>query len=154
MDCLFPGEFLPAFDSDINILRRQFHCVAVPACYFCGNDRGSAAAERLIDCLARTAVVFDWPLHALDGFLSAVTCFGLGIACDLTGLHTLKIKETDRLEALKAELTKLGADISVTDKRQDLCSIKYHEPVNKNTFKSNILQNYFKYLVLTNFTLF
>ena len=45
----------------------------------------------------------------------AVTCFGLGIACDLTGLHTLKIKETDRLEALKAELTKLGADISVTD---------------------------------------
>ena len=44
----------------------------------------------------------------------AVTCFGLGIACDLTGLHTLKIKETDRLEALKAELTKLGADISVT----------------------------------------
>nr|MBP7397879.1 3-phosphoshikimate 1-carboxyvinyltransferase [Flavobacterium sp.] len=24
-----------------------------------------------------------------------VTCFGLGIGCDLTGLHTLKIKETD-----------------------------------------------------------
>ena len=44
----------------------------------------------------------------------AVTCFGLGIACDLTGLHTLKIKETDRLEALKAELTKLGAEIEVT----------------------------------------
>lgn len=44
----------------------------------------------------------------------AVTCFGLGIACDLTGLHTLKIKETDRLEALKIELTKLGAEISVT----------------------------------------
>ncbi|OIQ37202.1 MAG: 3-phosphoshikimate 1-carboxyvinyltransferase [Bacteroidetes bacterium MedPE-SWsnd-G1] len=46
----------------------------------------------------------------------AVTCFGLGISCDLTGLHTLKIKETDRLEALKSELTKLGADISVTNK--------------------------------------
>jgi 3-phosphoshikimate 1-carboxyvinyltransferase len=45
----------------------------------------------------------------------AVTCFGLGIACHLTGLHTLKIKETDRLEALKAELTKLGATISVTN---------------------------------------
>ena len=44
----------------------------------------------------------------------AVTCFGLGIACELTGLHTLKIKETDRLEALKIELTKLGAEISVT----------------------------------------
>ncbi|MDT7832457.1 3-phosphoshikimate 1-carboxyvinyltransferase [Flavobacteriaceae bacterium S356] len=45
----------------------------------------------------------------------AVTCFGLGVACELTGLHTLKIKETDRLEALKAELTKLGATVSVTD---------------------------------------
>lgn len=44
----------------------------------------------------------------------AVSCFGLGISCDLTGLHTLKIKETDRLEALHIELTKLGADISVT----------------------------------------
>lgn len=45
----------------------------------------------------------------------AVTCFGLGIGCDLHGLHTLKIKETDRLEALKAELIKLGAEISVTN---------------------------------------
>lgn len=45
----------------------------------------------------------------------AVTCFGLGIGCDLYGLHTLKIKETDRLEALKMELTKLGAAISVTN---------------------------------------
>jgi 3-phosphoshikimate 1-carboxyvinyltransferase len=45
----------------------------------------------------------------------AVTCFGLGIGCHLTGLHTLKIKETDRLEALKTELSKLGASISVTD---------------------------------------
>ncbi|WP_419212448.1 3-phosphoshikimate 1-carboxyvinyltransferase [Maribacter sp. X9] len=46
----------------------------------------------------------------------AVTCFGLGIGCHLTGLHTLKIKETDRLEALDTELSKLGANISVTDK--------------------------------------
>lgn len=45
-----------------------------------------------------------------------VTCFGLGIECYLTGLHTLKIKETDRLVALQEELEKLGADISVTDK--------------------------------------
>ncbi len=44
-----------------------------------------------------------------------VTCLGLGIGCHLTGLHTLKIKETDRLEALRIELTKLGATISVTN---------------------------------------
>ena len=45
----------------------------------------------------------------------AVTCFGLGIACQLSGLHTLKIKETDRLEALKTELSKLGAKVAVSD---------------------------------------
>lgn len=45
----------------------------------------------------------------------AVTCFGLGISCKLTGLHTLKIKETDRLLALKTELEKLGATIQVDD---------------------------------------
>lgn len=45
----------------------------------------------------------------------AVTSFGLGQSCYLTGLHTLKIKETDRLEALKTELTKLGAKIQVTN---------------------------------------
>jgi 3-phosphoshikimate 1-carboxyvinyltransferase len=44
-----------------------------------------------------------------------VTCLGLGIGCHLTGLHTLKIKETDRLEALRIELTKLGATVSVTN---------------------------------------
>ncbi|GAA0718079.1 3-phosphoshikimate 1-carboxyvinyltransferase [Aquimarina litoralis] len=45
----------------------------------------------------------------------AVTCFGLGKACYLTGLHTLKIKETDRLEALKIEIEKLGGEVSITD---------------------------------------
>lgn len=44
----------------------------------------------------------------------AVTSFGLGLACELTGLHTLKIKETDRLEALKTEIEKLGGNVSIT----------------------------------------
>ncbi len=45
----------------------------------------------------------------------AVTCFGLGLECKITGLHTLKIKETDRLEALKNELTPLGASVQITE---------------------------------------
>jgi 3-phosphoshikimate 1-carboxyvinyltransferase len=44
----------------------------------------------------------------------AVTCFGLGLPCDLYGLHTLKIKETDRLLALKVELEKLGATVIIS----------------------------------------
>lgn len=46
----------------------------------------------------------------------AVTCFALGMACDLTGLHTLKIKETDRLVALKTEIEKLGGHVHITEK--------------------------------------
>ncbi len=44
----------------------------------------------------------------------AVTCLGLGISCHFEGLHTLKIKETDRLQALKNELEKLGAKVDIT----------------------------------------
>ncbi len=44
-----------------------------------------------------------------------VTCFGLGIECYLTGLHTLKIKETDRLVALKTEIEKLGGEVEITN---------------------------------------
>ena len=59
----------------------------------------------------------------------AVTCFGLGLSCELFGLHTLKIKETDRLEALKNELSKLGAEISVT---HDSLHLKSSSIINKN----------------------
>lgn len=45
----------------------------------------------------------------------AVTCLGLGLECHLTGLHTLKIKETDRLEALKTEIEKFGAKVEITN---------------------------------------
>ena len=78
---------------------------------------------------AENAVILTKTAHAKDSIIDhnlanapdiaqtiAVTCFGLGLGCHLTGLHTLKIKETDRLEALHAELSKLGAAIVVTDK--------------------------------------
>ncbi len=65
---------------------------------------------------------FSWDLSNAPDIAQtiAVTCFGLGIGCELSGLHTLKIKETDRLEALHTELTKLGASITVTDKSLSL----------------------------------
>lgn len=63
----------------------------------------------------------------------AVTCFGLGIACKLTGLKTLKIKETDRLLALKTELEKLGAKIKITNESIEVFS--------SSEIKNNILIN-------------
>lgn len=45
----------------------------------------------------------------------AVSCFGLGMGCHLTGLHTLPIKETDRLAAMKTELEKFGAQVKIDE---------------------------------------
>ena len=59
----------------------------------------------------------------------AVTCFGLGIECFLTGLHTLKIKETDRLVALKTEIEKLGGNVTITNETLHLEASK---KINKN----------------------
>lgn len=43
----------------------------------------------------------------------AVTCLGLGMGCHLTGLHTLPIKETDRLAALQTEMSKFDAKVTI-----------------------------------------
>lgn len=50
----------------------------------------------------------------------AVTCLGLKKACELSGLHTLKIKETDRLVAMKTEIEKFGARVEIDDKHLKL----------------------------------
>lgn len=50
----------------------------------------------------------------------AVTCLALNVPCHLTGLHTLKIKETDRLEALKTEIEKFGSEVKVTQNSLEL----------------------------------
>ena len=53
-----------------------------------------------------------------------VTAFALGLKSNLTGLHTLKIKETDRLEALKTEIEKLGGQIKITNESLHLSASK------------------------------
>lgn len=45
----------------------------------------------------------------------AVVLAGLDIPANLTGLRTLRIKETDRIAALKTELEKLGAKVKTTE---------------------------------------
>jgi 3-phosphoshikimate 1-carboxyvinyltransferase len=79
----------------------------------------------------------------------AVTCFGMGIACNLTGLHTLKIKETDRLVALHQELSKLGADLTVTDESLHLkASGTIHNDVSIATYQDHRMAMAFAPLLL------
>ncbi len=58
----------------------------------------------------------------------AVTCFGLGIKAELTGLKTLKIKETDRILALKTELEKFGAAVDFTSDSLTILETRNKKP--------------------------
>lgn len=51
----------------------------------------------------------------------AVTAAALNVTCQFVGVRTLKIKETDRVQALKVELEKFHVDLSVIS--DDSCAI-------------------------------
>lgn len=68
----------------------------------------------------------------------AVTCLALGVECTLTGLHTLKIKETDRLAALKTEIEKFGSKVEITSDRLKLFPQKvFNENVQVATYNDH-----------------
>lgn len=65
-----------------------------------------------------------------------VTAFGLNIPIKIIGLSTLKVKETDRLEAMYNELTALGASSVIDDE-----SIEIFERNNKLN-KDHVINTY------------
>lgn len=67
----------------------------------------------------------------------AVTCFGLGIKAKLKGLKTLKLKESDRIVALKTELEKFGAIVEITDNSIEIKDSGYK--TQDSPFESNDL---------------
>ena len=85
----------------------------------------------------------------------AVTCLGLGLGCELTGLHTLKIKETDRLEAMYKELSKFGAEVTITDKTLSMGPISdFRQEVAVDTYNDHRMAMAFGPLALkTSFTI-
>lgn len=79
----------------------------------------------------------------------AVACLGLGIDGDFFGLHTLKIKETDRIVALQNEMTKLGAEVSSTEDSLSFKSpLRLHENVNIATYNDHRMAMSFAPLAL------
>ncbi len=59
-----------------------------------------------------------------------VTSLGLSIPTKLTGLNTLKIKETDRLIALKNEISKFNVDVVVDDESIEIKNFPNKLPKN------------------------
>jgi 3-phosphoshikimate 1-carboxyvinyltransferase len=75
-------------------------------------DDGKVVLEKVSDPVSQT---FSYDLKDAPDIAQtiAVTAAGLQVDCYLTGLHTLPIKETDRLAAMKCELEKVGADVEI-----------------------------------------
>ena len=79
----------------------------------------------------------------------AVTALGQNRDCILTGLHTLKIKETDRLVALQSEMTKFGAIVKITENSLELQSTRLlNDNVIVETFQDHRMAMAFAPLVL------
>jgi 3-phosphoshikimate 1-carboxyvinyltransferase len=62
----------------------------------------------------------------------AVSCFALGIKAKLKGLKTLKIKETDRILALKTELEKVAANVEITSDSLTILETRNKKPETRN----------------------
>lgn len=82
----------------------------------------SIIIEKIIE--AKKSISLDLSSNPDLAQTICVTCLGLKVSCNLNGLHTLKIKETDRLNALKNELSKFGLDVKITSD-----SIKFNSHV-------------------------
>lgn len=68
----------------------------------------------------------------------AVTCLGMGINCHLSGLQTLRIKETDRISALAIEMKKLGAKTKTTNNSFEITqAIVQQKNVKINTYNDH-----------------
>ncbi|WP_185883106.1 3-phosphoshikimate 1-carboxyvinyltransferase [Blattabacterium cuenoti] len=81
----------------------------------------------------------------------SVTCAAIGIKCKLKGLETLKIKETDRLQALKEELWKFGVKTKITNSILEI----YHffQPKNISLVKIKTYQDHRMAMAFSIFTL-
>ena len=75
-------------------------------------DDGKVILEKVSEPLSQT-LAYDLKDAPDIAQTIAVTAAGLQVDCYLTGLHTLPIKETDRLAAMKCELEKVGASVEI-----------------------------------------
>lgn len=72
--------------------------------------QGDAVVKDIFAMLKKNPDTFRYDFAKCPDLAQTIvcTCCGMGMKFDFTGLSTLKIKETDRINALKTELKKLG----------------------------------------------
>lgn len=78
----------------------------------------------------------------------AVAAAGMKKKIELTGLKTLRVKETDRIAALKSELLKVGVACSTTDNTLEIVGFKdAHPDISVETFRDHRMAMAFAPLV-------
>lgn len=85
---------------------------------------------------------FEWDFtHCPDiAQTVAVICAAKGISARLTGLESLRIKETDRIDAIKTELNKYGVEVGIQGDEAitlDQPQFKAKEHILINTYKDH-----------------
>ncbi|MDR1973192.1 MAG: 3-phosphoshikimate 1-carboxyvinyltransferase [Bacteroidales bacterium] len=63
---------------------------------------------------------YDFTHHPDIAQTIAVVCSGLGLEARITGIHSLRHKETDRIDAVYKELVRLGANVEYHAKNEEL----------------------------------
>ena len=104
-----PGLFSESLQGDAAV-RDMFSALGVET-EFCVFGNGLEGVRLRKRGTAVEKMVLDFT-HQPDLAQTVVaTCCGMGVPFDFCGLQSLKIKETDRIFALRRELGKLGFDI-------------------------------------------
>ncbi|MGV8993048.1 MAG: 3-phosphoshikimate 1-carboxyvinyltransferase [Flavobacterium sp.] len=112
-------------------------------------EKDGIIISKTLDFDSQSSVEFDLSDTPDLAQTIVVTALGQNRNCFLTGLHTLKIKETDRLLALESELKKFGAQVNITENSLELLSIeKLNDGVIVETFQDHRMAMSFAPLVL------
>lgn len=71
---------------------------------------------------------YDFQAHPDLVQTLAVTCAAIGMKGEFAGVQNLRLKETDRLNALQAELKKIGAETTISDYAFQIKELKEPHP--------------------------
>jgi 3-phosphoshikimate 1-carboxyvinyltransferase len=99
-------------------------------------------------------ITLDFSQHPDIAMPIINTCAGLGVIGKFSGLESLKIKESNRIEVLESELTKLGFDFRETDENEWILINSCSPSTNEHNFSSISIDTFDDHRVAMSFAPF
>jgi 3-phosphoshikimate 1-carboxyvinyltransferase len=84
------------------------------------NDDGAVITSTGSEGISRAPRFYDFTHHPDIAQTIAVVCAGLGLEACISGIHSLRHKETDRISAVCNELTRLGAKLEYNAEEDEM----------------------------------